>query len=669
MEYFAQILVNGLLLGAIYALMAVAYTVVYGVVRLVNFAFGELFMLGAILTATLMMPSGTLFGINVILPGFPFWLAALLSLSIVAAIGALIERLAFRPLRTAPRLAPLISSIAVSTLLMNLAQMIWGAQQIAMPATPLTISEPFQLPGGVFVTAADMAVAVTMVVAMLGFHLFINRSRMGRAMRATAESRIASLIVGIPADRIVTFTFAAGSAFAALAGILYAQSYGSVYASMGFVPGLKALTAAVLGGIGSIPGAALGGIVLGVVEALGAGYIPGGSAYKDAISFAMLVILLLFRPEGILGRPELNETARGSLLGQEIGLVGKGLLAAAAAKATKLGGVLRLTEMRVFVGLFSLAVMIGVFAPSNYALQIMTMILIYGMLASGLNLIVGFAGLLDLGFVAFWAVGSYVTGIVFVLVLKNGYGVSPGEVWWLLYPLFFVGGGMAALFGMLIGYPTLKLRGDYLAIMTLGFGEIVRVVITNWIDVTRGPMGIRGIPSPSLFGYSLGEPRSLFFFALVMAAVLVLLIGRLVRSKTGRAWVAIREDEDAAEAIGINTAGYKLLAYACSAAVGGVVGVFYAHMQRYIGPASFSLSENITLLLLIVIGGLGTIAGPFIGAALWVLFLQLSLSIPIVQSHPEIRYVFLGAVLIVLMLYRPQGVASRASRPSLVRLS
>jgi len=668
-DYFAQIVANGLLLGAIYALMAVAYTVVYGVVRLVNFAFGELFMLGAILTATLMMPSGTLLGFEVTLPALPFWLAAPLSLAIVAAVGALIERLAFRPLRTAPRLAPLISSIAVSTLLMNLAQMVWGAQQIPMPATPLSSGEPLQLPGGVFITTADVAAAVIMVVAMLGFHLFVSRSRMGRAMRATAESRLASLIVGIPADRIVTFTFAAGSAFAALAGILYAQSYGSVYAAMGFVPGLKALTAAVLGGIGSIPGAALGGIVLGVVEALGAGYIPGGSAYKDAISFAILVLLLLLRPQGILGRPELNESARGSLLGQEIDTTGKGLLASLAAAATRIGATLRLTEMRIFGALLLIAALVGIFAPSNYALQIMTMILIYGMLASGLNLIVGFAGLLDLGFVAFWAVGSYVTGILFVLVLKNGYGVAPGDVWWLLYPLFFVGGGVAALFGMLIGYPTLKLRGDYLAIMTLGFGEIVRVVVTNWIDLTRGPMGIRGIPSLSLFGYSLGDPRSLFFFALVMAAILVVLVARLVRSKTGRAWVAIREDEDAAEASGINTAGYKLLAYACSAAVGGVVGVFYAHMQRYIGPANFSLSENITLLLLIVIGGLGTIAGPFIGAALWVLFLQLSLSIPLVQNHPEIRYVFLGAVLVCLMLYRPQGVASRASRPSLVRLS
>lgn len=664
MDYFAQLLANGLLLGAIYALMAVAYTVVYGIVRLVNFAFGELFMLGAILTATLMMPSGALLGYHVTLPGMPFGLAVVISVAIVALIGALIERVAYRPLRNAPRLAPLICSIAVSTLLMNLAQMVWGAQQIPMPDTPLSSAEPIKLLDSVFVTKADLAVLATMVVLLLAFHFFVSRSSLGRAMRATAESRIASLVVGIPADRVITFTFAAGAAFAALAGILFAQSYGSVYPSMGFIPGLKALTAAVLGGIGSIPGAALGGIILGVVEALGAGYIPGGSAYKDAISFAILVLLLFLRPQGILGRPELNESGRGSLLAS----AGEGVGPVAKAIGSFLERIpqFRLTGPYFGIALVTVAMLLGMFMPSNYGLQIMTMILVYGMLASGLNLIVGFAGLLDLGFVAFWAVGSYVTSIIFVLVLNNGYGVAPAEVWWLLYPLLIVGGLAASFFGVVLGYPTLRLRGDYLAIMTLGFGEIVRIVVTNWIELTRGPMGIRGIPSPSLFGYPLGDPRSLYFLALSLSLIVVLVVLRLVRSKIGRAWIAIREDEDAAEACGVNTARYKLLAYACSAAIGGFVGVFYAHMQRYIGPANFALSENITLLLLIVMGGLGTVAGPFIGALVWVLFLQLSLSIPLVQSHPEIRYVLLGVALVGLMLFRPQGLASAASRPSLV---
>jgi branched-chain amino acid transport system permease protein len=666
MEYFGQLLMNGLLLGSIYALTAVAYTIVYGVVRLVNFAFGELFMLGAMISVTLMLPAGRLFGYEVALPALSFWLAVPVAVAVTAAIGAVIERVAYRPLRTAPRLAPLISSIAVSTLLASLAQMIWGAQQISMPRTPLASDEPTVLFGSIFVARADLVIVVTMIVTLIGFHLFVSRSRLGRTMRAAAESRVASLLVGIPADRVIMIAFAIGSAFAALAGILYAQSYGSVYPTMGFIPGLKALTAAVLGGIGSIPGAALGGIILGLVESLGAGYLPEGSAYRDAISFVILVLLLLVRPQGILGKPELNEVGRGSLLGNDDNGRAAGPIATMQDKLSALWAKLGGTNAWIVASALLGAVLLGAFIPSNYWLQILTTVLIYGMLASGLNVIVGFAGLLDLGFVAFWAVGSYVTAILFVLVFQNGYGIPPAELWWMFYPLLLVGGIVAALFGVLLGYPTLRLRGDYLAIMTLGFGEIVRIVATNWIGLTRGPMGIRGIPSPSIFGIQLGSPRALYFFALALSIVIVFFIVRVVRSKMGRAWVAIREDEHAAEAIGIDTARYKLLAYAFSAAIGGIVGVFYAHAQRYIGPGNFSVAENITLLLLIVVGGLGTFVGPFIGALIWVLFLQLSLSIPIVQSYPEIRYVFLGAALVSLMLFRPQGIAARQARPNLV---
>jgi len=177
-DYFAQLLVNGLVLGAIYALAAVAYSVVYGVIRMVNFAFGELFMLGAVLTATFMLPEGNLFGFEVTLPGLPFWAAVILALICVAGLGALIERLAFRPLASAPRLAPLISSIAISTLLMNLAQIIWGAQQIPMPETPISSLPPFQIPGGIFITLSDLSVALVMIIIMLGFTGFIKYSRL-----------------------------------------------------------------------------------------------------------------------------------------------------------------------------------------------------------------------------------------------------------------------------------------------------------------------------------------------------------------------------------------------------------------------------------------------------------------------------------------------------------
>ncbi len=223
---------------------------------------------------------------------------------------------------------------------------------------------------------------------------------------------------------------------------------------MGFLPGVKALTAAVLGGIGSTPGAALGGVILGLVEALGAGYLPNGSAYKDAISFVLLVLLLYIRPQGLLGRPELNSAGRGSLLGgiSEIGprwiRAGFEQMDTMLARTSQGGAPLALA-------LLAIAIALGVFIPSDYWLRILTTVLIYGMLASGLNVIVGFTGLLDLGFVAFWAVGSYLTSILFVLVLKDTFGIAPQEMWWLLYLNLPLGGLIAACLAVLLGTPTL----------------------------------------------------------------------------------------------------------------------------------------------------------------------------------------------------------------------
>ncbi|MDF2996414.1 MAG: putative rane protein [Xanthobacteraceae bacterium] len=659
MEYFGQLLANGLVLGAIYALTAVAFTLVYGVVRLVNFAFGELFMIGAFLTTSLMLDEVRLAGFMVPMPGLSFPLAALAAILITAALGVVVDRIAYRPLRKAPRLAPLITSIAVSVVLQSAAQSIWGAEELRFPEFGLATYPPVVLFDSIYLSVMDLVVMATAILAMIGLTLFISRSRLGRAMRASAEDQTAAQLVGIPVNRVVAAAFAIGSGFAALAGLLYAQTYGFAHASMGFLPGVKALTAAVLGGIGSTPGAALGGVILGLVEALGAGYLPNGSAYKDAISFVLLVLLLYIRPQGLLGRPELNSAGRGSLLGGASD-IGPGWLRAlfermdAMLARTAQGGA------PLALGLLAVALACGFFIPSDYWLRILTTVLIYGMLASGLNVIVGFAGLLDLGFVAFWAVGSYLTSILFVLVLKDTFGIPPQDLWWLLYLNLPLGGLLAAALAVLLGTPTLKLRGDYLAIMTLGFGEIVRIVAINWIGLTNGPMGIRGIPAPTLFGFSLGTPRMQYFFALALAVIVLFAVAGLVRSYVGRAWVAIREDEEAAEAMGVPTARYKLYAYAASGFVGGFVGVFYAHYQQYISPLNFGLFENIILLMLIVLGGLGTFVGPFVGAVIWIVFLQLAIDIPLVKAFPETRFALLGIILIALMLFRPQGLTASA---------
>lgn len=660
MSYFEQLLINGLVLGAIYALAAVAYTLVYGVVKLVNFAFGELFMLGGFLTVTLMSQHIALFGVDVPMPGLGFFVAAPLAIVAVSALGALIDRVAYRPLRNAPRLAPLITSIAVSVLLQSLAQTIWGPGSMRFPSLPFAGLPSLRLGSDVTVQGSDLLVLGCALLAMAGVQLFVGATSLGRAMRGAAQDPKAAYLVGIPVKRIVGVAFVIGSGLAAFAGILYAQSFQFVSPTMGFVPGLKALTSAVLGGIGSVPGAALGGFLLGIAESLAAGYLPDGAVYQDALSFALLVLLLLVRPQGLLGSADMNVAARGSLIGRGAPRRTDALGAAFETIDRAFAAFGRIGRGQSKLLILAIAVGLGFAIRSDYWLSILVMVLVYGMLASGLNIVVGLAGLLDLGFVAFWAIGSYYTSLIFVSVLQNHYGIDSSSVWWLLYPNLIVGGVLAAILAAILGYPTLRVRGDYLAIMTLGFGEIVRVVATNWISLTNGPMGIRGIPSPQLFGVTLDDSRTQFFFALALTAVILFGIGRIARSFVGRAWVALREDEDAAEAMGVAGTRYKLLAYACSGFVGGVVGVFYAHLQQYVSPANFTLFENILILMLIVLGGLGTMVGPFIGAAVWIVFLQLSLKIPFVASYPESRYVLLGVLLIALMLYRPNGLAAKA---------
>ncbi len=660
MDFFGQILVNAVMLGAIYALTAVAYTLVYGVVQLVNFAFGELFMIGAFICISLMLPSVSLFGFEVAMPALPFVLAAPVAIAIVAFIGLLIERFAYKPLRRAPRLAPLIAAIAVSVLLQSLAQSIWGADELRFPDFALSNLPPVILFGTIYISVMEMVVLATAVVSMVLLAVFVRSTRLGRAMRAAAEDRQAAYLVGVPVNRIIGLAFLIGSAFAALAGILYAQAYGFSHPTMGFLPGLKALTAAVLGGIGSIPGAALGGMVLAVIETFGAGYLPNGSAYRDAIGFAILILLLMFRPQGLLGRPELNDAPSGSITGdadRQMPTTGLGkLFAQVDSLFERIGS----GSQAINIAILCIAIALAFIVTSDYWLRILIFVVTYGLLASGLNLVVGFTGLLDLGFVAFWAVGSYFTSIIFILVLRQSFGVDPAEIWWLLYLNLIAGGLLAAAAGFLLGYPTLRLRGDYLAIMTLGFGEIIRIVATNWIGLTRGPMGIRGIPTPSAFGFSFGSPKFLYLFSLALTVLVVFVVVRLVGSYVGRAWVSIRENEGAAEAMGVPTARYKLFAYASGGFIGGMVGVFFAHSQQYISPLSFTLFENILILMLIVLGGLGTFIGPFIGALIWIVFLQVAQGFPVIQAHPELRYALLGLLLVTLMIHRPQGLAARA---------
>ncbi len=300
MDTFIQQIINGLVLGSMYALVALGYTMVYGIINLINFAHGDVLMIGALVSWTVVVALGD--------TGWPGWLLLLLSLIaaivVCSTLNFTIEKIAYRPLRNAPRLAPLITALGMSLLLQTLAMIIWKPTVKSYPI--LLPSEPFHI-GGAVINTVQIMILVSTAVTLAALMYLVNHTRLGRAMRATAENpRVASLM-GVRPDTVISATFIIGAALAALAGVMYAANYGSAQHTMGLLPGLKAFTAAVFGGIGNLAGAMVGGVLLGLIEALGAGYIGDltggvlGSHYQDIFAFIVLILVLTVRPQGLMG--------------------------------------------------------------------------------------------------------------------------------------------------------------------------------------------------------------------------------------------------------------------------------------------------------------------------------------------------------------------------------
>jgi branched-chain amino acid transport system permease protein len=302
METLIQQIINGLVLGSMYALVALGYTMVYGIIGLINFAHGEVLMVGA-------LTSWSIIGLmQESMPGTPGWIILLVSMLIACVVAATlnfsIEKLAYLPLRNSPRLAPLITAIGMSILLQTLAMIIWKPNYKAYPG--LLPMVPYEI-GGAVITLTQVLILAMTAVSLGVLTWLVNYTRLGRAMRATAENPRVAALMGVKPDFVISATFVIGAVLAAIAGIMWAANYGTVQHTMGFLPGLKAFTAAVFGGIGNLAGAVVGGVLLGLIESLGAGYIGMltggvlGSHYSDIFAFIVLIVVLTLRPSGLLG--------------------------------------------------------------------------------------------------------------------------------------------------------------------------------------------------------------------------------------------------------------------------------------------------------------------------------------------------------------------------------
>ncbi len=284
---------------------------------------------------------------------------------------------------------------------------------------------------------------------------------------------------------------------------------------------------------------------------------------------------------------------------------------------------------------------------SVYQTNVMTTALMYVVLGLGLNIVVGMAGLLDLGFVAFYAVGAYSYAL-----LNYHFGLG----FWVVLP---IGGGLAAIFGIILGFPVLRLRGDYLAIVTLGFGEIIRLILENWGEFSQGPSGISNISRPTFFGVDFSLEASIIYMYYIMVLgviVTIFIVNRLQDSRLGRAWIALREDEIACQAMGIDKRKTKLAAFSLGAFWAGLIGVVFAAKTTFINPASFTFLESAIILSIVVLGGMGSIVGVIIGALILILMPEY------LRALSEYRMLAFGGVMVAMMVFRPQGMIANIRR-------
>ena len=595
--------VNGLVVGNIYALLAVGLALIYGVSHLINFAHGSVYMTGAYI--------GWLCVTYLHTP-LPVTLAAVIAGS--ALIGIAIERIGLRPLQGSPRIAPLLATIGIGLVLDQVMQLLF---------TPDPRGVPLQVPawriqiGDGTIGALDLLIAATGIVSATLLYVFLRFTKLGWAVRATALDRDAAQQVGVDVNRVNMTVFAIAAALGGVSGFLVGMYYNSIDPNMGFQAGLKGIIAQMIGGMGNVPGAIAGSLLLGLIESYGIAAF--GTSYRNLFAFVVMILILVWKPNGIF--------SRGRALPPEP-LTGTFIAPSAP---------LRIPAWLV-VTLAIVALALPLVVRNGYVLQTLGIGWLYAVLAISLTLVAGTAGMISLGQAGLLAIGAYASGLL-AIKLHLPVGVTIAAA-----------GGITALLGTLIIFPAFRLRGHYVTIATLGVGEIVTLTILNWDSLTNGPVGLTGVPPLAAFGVPLISGTWVYEIGLGALIILALVQWRLLSSHLGRTLRAIRDDDVAARSYGIALDRYKGLAFAVAGFTAGIAGALMAHVFSYVNHETFTSQVSLLALTMVILGGLGNVAGAILGAVALV-------SLPeLFRALAEYRMLIYGIALLLLIRFRPQGL-------------
>ena len=599
-DLLLQLLIFGLVNGAILALNAIGVTVIYSTVRILNLAHGDVFALTTALVTSVI----NLIGLNLDWPASTrvVVLAGMLLAAVLfgSFLSVAVEALAFRPFRGRSRLAPLIASLGISFILYQGA-LVWrtyqksfirgehrsvpGLPEVPTDGIPNFLPHGNLLAGKVVLQSSDVFVWLAAILFVLVTTYILMRTRLGRSIRAVAQNEELAQIVGVDRDGAIRRAFALGGALAGAAAFVFALYYARPFGRDGAESGLIAFAAALLGGIGSPVGALASGLLLGVAGSFSDYFLT--AQWTPVLLLGLLTAVLVWRRGGFAGEQLTEEvSARDSVVltaplqnprGRRWLVVILIILAALPVVTSLLhwNGAILLRGLGIFI-----------------------------LLTLGLNILLGVAGVLDLGYAMSFALGGYTAA---VLSLRVGVDF----VW-----ILSISAGLAGLFGALKGSAATRLRGDYLAVATLALGLITQQLIMNGGYLTGGSRGLSALPPPHILGVALRTPMSQYYLVLAVVLVAAFASGRLIASRTGRAWLASSEDEGAALAFGINASRYRQLAFVLSSAFAGIAGALYASTFSYIDPDIAAFHISAMMLAMVILGGAGSIPGAIVGTAL-----------------------------------------------------
>ncbi|HEX8991434.1 MAG TPA: ABC transporter permease [Anaerolineales bacterium] len=599
-DLLLQLLIFGLVNGAILALNAIGVTVIYSTVRILNLAHGDVFALTTALVTSVI----NIIGLNLNWPASSrvlilggMLLAAILAGAILS-VG--VEALAFRPFRGRSKLAPLIASLGLSFILYQ-AALVWrtyqksfirgehrsvpGLPEVPTDGIPNFLPHGNLLAGRVVLQASDLFVWVAAILFVLVATYILLRTRLGRTIRAVAQNEVLAQIVGVNRDGAIRRAFALGGALAGAAAFVFALYYSRPFGSDGAESGLIAFAAALLGGIGSPGGALVSGLMLGVVGSFSDYFLS--TQWTPVLLLGLLTVVLVWRRGGFAGEQVMEDlSARDSVVltmpGQNAG-----------ARRWLIGLILALALLPVVTTLM------------HWNGQILLRGLgIFILLTLGLNILLGVAGVLDLGYAMSFALGGYTAAIL----------TSRGSMDFLWVVL--ASAALAGVFGVLKGAAALRLRGDYLAVATLTLGLMTQQVIVNGGSLTGGAQGLSTLPPPRILGVVLGNASAQYYLVLLIVLAASFASGRLIASRTGRAWLASSEDETAAASLGVNSSGYRRLAFVLSSVLAGIAGALYASTFSYIDPDIAAFHISAMMLAMVILGGAGSTVGAILGTAL-----------------------------------------------------